>query len=281
MANLYVTLPTLKGTGVLNLGTGTQYDAALTRLSEAVSRQVDLYTHRTFFFIEEIRTLDGQGEAYLLVDDFIAATSVKEDSNNDGTYDVTWATGDYALWPYNANPTAEWGRPYTQLLLDLRAGTQDIFLKGRQNYQISATWGYRKITVDTGLDGSGTLTSTATSLVMTGGTLGTLIEVGHTVVLDNEQMLITSADSTATAATIERAKNGSTATAHPTSNINVVRYPQAVTEAVIIQTARLWKRKDSAFAAEIGMTEAGQMTVFRGLDPDIKILLAPYKRIFI
>jgi len=280
MANSYVSLPTVRGTGALDLGTGTALDRRLLLLIEDVSRGVDRFSNRQFFILEEQRQYDGDGKDELLVSDLIAVGTLEEDSNADGTFNTVWNAADYRLWPYNAAPTSSWGRPYSKLVVNTASdGTQDIFQKGQRNYRVTGTWGYTNVTVDSGRNGSDTLDSTSTELVLTGGTNGTFIEVGHTLFLNDEQMYVTSASSGATAVTVERGVNGSTATAHPTSDVNVVQYPGPITEAVIMQTSRLCKRKDSAFATEIGFPESGQMMVFRGLDPDVKQFLLPYRRL--
>ncbi len=53
--------------------------------------------------------------------------------------------------------------------------------------------------------------------------------------------------------------------------------PHAIREACLLQTARLWKRRDAPFGIA-GSAELGQMQTIAGLDPDVKQLLQPYKR---
>ena len=279
MPNAYVTLDVLKGTAGLDI-TGTAYDSRLLNLIEHISRQVDKYCNRSFYFYLETKTFNGDGSKELFVPDLINLTSLKEDSNQDGTFDTTWAAADYNLVPYNAAPTKEWGFPYTRLEVNTKSnGSQDVFLKDQQNYEIVGTWGYRRVTKDSGINISGTLNSTATSLVMDGSGSGT-IEAGMVLVLEQEQVYIPAQAIVGTSVAIERAKNGSTAAAHSTSDINIVEYPGAVVEATFIQTSRLWKRKDSGFASEVGFPETGQVMTFRGaLDQDVKALLSPFKKL--
>lgn len=54
--------------------------------------------------------------------------------------------------------------------------------------------------------------------------------------------------------------------------------PDVVREACLIQCARLFKRKDSPFGLA-GAPEMGQLTVIPRLDPDVKVLLDPVRRI--
>lgn len=56
--------------------------------------------------------------------------------------------------------------------------------------------------------------------------------------------------------------------------------PEPVRRAAIIQVSRWFKRRESAYADVIGSVDTGQMTVYKGLDPDIKLLLHPYIRMW-
>ena len=51
-----------------------------------------------------------------------------------------------------------------------------------------------------------------------------------------------------------------------------------VAEACLLQTSRLWKRKDSGFADSVGLPQTGTFKVYRGLDPDVRHLLSPYRK---
>ena len=296
MANAYLSLDVLKGTGALNV-TGTVFDTRLRQLSERVSREADRYANRAFFWSIGTLYFDGGSEKaevpsrtnttsyivggamFLQVPDLVAVTSLKEDTNLDGTYETTWAATDYHLWPYNAQPTKEWGRPYTRLMVNTRSdGTQDVFLGGQKNYQVVGTWGWWQLSGTSGRNG--TLTDGVVTSLVFDGTVGGTIEAGHTVLIDNELVYVTVGTASAgTSVTVERAVNNTTGTAHTNKAANLVQYPGPVCEAVFIQVARLWKRKDSGFATEIGMPETGQLQVFRGLDSDVKRLLDPYRKL--
>ena len=66
--------------------------------------------------------------------------------------------------------------------------------------------------------------------------------------------------------------NGTEKAAHAAdAEVGIYRYPGPVSEAVIIQASRLWKRRDSAFSDATGFVG--------GLDPDAAELLAPYRKI--
>lgn len=53
--------------------------------------------------------------------------------------------------------------------------------------------------------------------------------------------------------------------------------PQAVTEATILMTIRLFKRTDAPFGI-VGSTELGGSVTIPARDPDIQALLMPYRR---
>lgn len=53
--------------------------------------------------------------------------------------------------------------------------------------------------------------------------------------------------------------------------------PAAVREATLLQASRLYKRKDAPFGVA-GSVEHGQLQTITSIDPDVKQLLAPYRR---
>jgi len=146
--NAYITVDSLKGTACLNI-MGTAYDTELRLIAESVSRQIDTYCNRKFYTYTGTLTFDGDGSTELFVPELVSITSLKEDSNSDGTFDTTWASKDYILQPQNAQPTAEWGRPYTRIQVSFKTGaTQDVFLRDQQNYQVVGTFGFRHVTTN-------------------------------------------------------------------------------------------------------------------------------------
>ena len=77
-----------------------------------------------------------------------------------------------------------------------------------------------------------------------------------------------------------RGANGTTASSHSGGTvIDIYEYPGPIVEATIIQTARLWKRKDGAFAATTGFPETGQARASARLDPDLMLLLGMYRKL--
>ena len=126
MPNAYADLATLKFSGVLNI-TGTGFDIRLRELLETGSRLIDRYCNRHFYVLVATRKFDGDGGTKLPVPDLISVTSLKTDDNKDRTFETTWAATDYLLYPPNADPTKEWGGPYSRVVVDTEAGSEDVF----------------------------------------------------------------------------------------------------------------------------------------------------------
>ena len=55
-------------------------------------------------------------------------------------------------------------------------------------------------------------------------------------------------------------------------------HPDVVREACMIQSARIWKRKDAPFGV-VGSPELGQLQPLNKLDPDVELLLLGVKRL--
>lgn len=278
MPNIYVDLQTIKGSGGLNIGT-TVYDARLLRLMEDVSRQLEGFCNRTFYYVVETRKFDGDGSQELVVPDLISVGTLSEDTNLDGTYETDWAATDYILYPLNANPTGSFNlaKPYRSLVVNPASnGTQDSFIRGLNNYQIVGTWGYAKVSRLSGLNGS-LADATSTALILSAAPTGT-IEVGHTVLIENEQVFVSSGTAaTGTSLTVLRAQNGTTGTVHTSTACRIIEYPGPVIEAAFIQTARLWRRKDSAFSAFVIAADQSSQAFRMGIDPDLRGLLSQYR----
>lgn len=277
MNNAYVTLDFIKSADVLDISTTTDADTRLLRLLENISEWTDKWLGRHFYALQQVRTFDGDGKVELFIPDLISLTTLKDDDDQDGTFDVTWAANDFKLWPYNADPTTATNplsTPFTKIITNIRGGTKTGFPRGRQTVQIDGEWGYwRHLTRATEVVDTGGITSTALTLPVDAKTD---IEVGHTLLIESEQMFVTSI--TGNNLTVRRGVNNTTAAAHlATVVIDIYEYPGAVKEAITITVGRLWKRKESSFANVIG-TPDGSVQVFRGMDSDVKMLLQDFKQ---
>ncbi len=281
MTNAYVTLDTLKGSGVLNIS-GTGDDSRLLALIEAVSRIIDRYCGRHFYSMKAAKKFDGDGSVSLLIPDLtsIDAGGLKTDDNKDRSFETTWATTDYLLLPSNADPTNSdnpEARPFSRIEVDRDAGTKASFPTGRELVQITGEWGYRRHLERAAETANAIADATTTSITVS---TRTDVESGHTLLIDSEQLYVKSYSGNTL--TVARGVNGTTAASHGGGAvIDVYRYPGPIVEAAIMQAARLWRRKDSAFSNVAGFPETGQARIAEGIDADVAMLLGQYRRLSI
>ena len=270
--NAYVTLDLMKSAAVLDIA-GSEDDGRLLMLLESVSRQVDAYCNRHFFTLRGEMVFDGDGSTALRIPDLVSVDTngLATDEDGDRGFEDIWDESDYLLHPANADPTGghDLSSPYTGLLVDTEAGDRGAFAAGMRRVRIAGEWGYwRRIRRAS--------ESVAASLDAESGHIGVSggedIGAGHTLLVGSEQIYVHSRDGDRLA--VLRGMNGSEAAAHATgAEVGMYQYPGPVSEAVIIQASRLWKRKDSAFVDATGFVG--------GLDPDAVELLAPYRKIVV
>lgn len=272
MTNAYVTVDTIKSASALDiLGTGD--DTRLRRIIEGTSRQIDSYSNRRFFQLSVARIFDSEGGQSLLIPDLVSIDSngVKTDDNKDRTFETTWAVSDYLTEPANADPTGghDAARPYTRLIVDTDSGSKTDWPQGRRTVQVAGAWGFwRRLRTATEVTNE-LLDASETGVDVDSRTD---VEAGHTILMDSEQMYVESYS--ANTLTVVRGVNGTTAASHSTSAIiSIFLYPAPVVEAALIQSARLWKRKDTAFVS--GTVQQGAF----GLDADVQALLSAYRRL--
>lgn len=270
MTNAYADLGTLKSSGVLNI-TGTSLDARLLALLEDVSRWIDTYCNRHFFALTTTRVFDGNGARELQLPDLISITTLKTDENQDRVFELTWSSDDYLLYPLNAEPQQTWGRPYSRILVDTQAGSRPAFPAGKSTVEVAGKWGFREVVEDSGADinEGGAFSAADTTLTVTDGSL---MAVGQTVQIENEQLYITAIATNDL--TVIRGVNGSTAATHPDgTDLSIFRYPGSVVEACLLQVSRLWQRGANAGSAGGGGLPAG------ALDHEVQRLLSSYRRL--
>jgi hypothetical protein len=109
----YATLPELKAWVTLD---DTIDDVVAQAVLDSTSRWVDEYCDRHFWrdgatSTEVARTFGVCNWYQLDIPDLVSVLTLKTDEAGDGTFETTWAAGDYQLWPVN-RPT---GRPYTRV----------------------------------------------------------------------------------------------------------------------------------------------------------------------
>jgi hypothetical protein len=81
--------------------TDTVDDPLLEISIEAASREIDGWCERVFTSSEATRVYRPTDALTTDIDDLQTATTVKTDSNGNGTFDIIWSTSDYELSPQN------------------------------------------------------------------------------------------------------------------------------------------------------------------------------------
>jgi len=266
--NVYATLDDLKA--LLDVTTA-QENTQLLRLLTAASRQVEQIklTGRYFYCYEGTRYFAGGHRQLWLPDDILSITTLKCDFDGDGTYEVTMDATDYHLYPLNSYPKI--------LLMANSNGNYASFAPGQpQGVEIVGIFGFADcatpFTEKTALAGS--LGASETEFEVDSGAL---VKVGQTVRVGSEQMFVE--DVVQNKLYVKRPVNGTTAATHSEDDaVSVYDYPADITQAVLIMAMRAWKRKDSAYQDVVGSPETGQVITSKGIDPDVKELVAPYRR---
>ena len=177
--------------------TGTANDSITERVVTAVSRSIEQYCRRKFYGASGTRYYTPTDYRKLDIDDVGTSGSItlKTDEDGDRTYETTWASTDYDLWPYNQ-------APYMELHVTPQ-GNNAWPVGVSKSVQLAAVFGYQ----------SGT-----------------------------------SADA-----------------------------PMDVREACLIQSVRIYHRKDNPYGVA-GSMEMGQLIQIAKLDPDVELMLKPYRR---
>jgi hypothetical protein len=278
MPNAYVSLDLVGSTGVLNVGITGADGTRLRQIAETVSRQIDRFTGRTFYAATDTRYFSGDDKTRVLLPfDITAITTLKEDDNGDATYNKTFSSSDYVKWPYDAASTEgkTWSRPITALEINLRStGSQDVFMSGQKRYEIVGRFGYSEDVQDTGVNIVAATGSSDTRIQVTIAS-STKVEIGDTLLVGTEQMYV-HARSSSGYYEVNRAVNGTSVSAHSSSaQVNRYVWPSEITEAAMMQTVRLWSRREQAFGEnQAGLLETGQVgPTIRGLDLDVRQLI--------
>jgi hypothetical protein len=217
--------------------TSTTDDVVMRKIAEAASRMIDKYCGRTFYVESRTWYFDGAG-ARLWVPDLLTVTTLKTDEDGDATYENTFETTDYILYPLNTYP-----KTYIEISND---GDYGGFGGGvKKAVQIAGVWGYgdgisaTPYIVDTTLTAAISSTSATTCTV----TAVTNLSPGQTILIDSEQMFIYSI-STLTL-TVERGVNGTTAATHSNgASLYIYQYPYDVWQACLALASAIYQNRN-------------------------------------
>ena len=209
---------------------GNENDAAIDRLIESASRDVEQLTKRRFIPKTQTRLYRwpsrwAVGDTLWLDEDLISVSTLQSEAQNSSP--TTISSSDYFLEPVNTAP------PYNRIEIDISSDAS--FSSGdtpQRSISVAGSWGFSNDTESVGTVASGLAAdATATSMVASNGSqisginVGTAsksenvtVDSGHGIVaeevilIDSEEMFVRVAGTTAL--TVERAYNGTTLAAH-------------------------------------------------------------------
>ena len=140
--NAYASLADLKDTDVLQF-TDTSHDAILEREINAASRAIDEWCGRFFYPVTpaEAHYFTADEHDYVKIHDVYTTTGfvLKTDLDGDGTFETTWASTDYNLWPYS--PVNN--EPYT--MIEVAAAGQYAFPTIPKGVEVTASFGWAAV----------------------------------------------------------------------------------------------------------------------------------------
>jgi hypothetical protein len=235
---------------------------ALVDISDLIDAQKDGH----FFVWHGSKDLSATESGRVWVPDLISVSAVASDDGS-RTWGTPWASGDWHLYPPNA-PTKSPPWPYSQLRTTAH-GAQSFPTTYADGVRITGEWGHyrvlRSLTTLSAEVGDGA----ATTIVVPVG----MLERGHTVLIDAEQLLVTEVQPGGTnptdEVTVARAMNGTEAAAHDAAApVAVFTYP-LIEQACLLQAHRSYRRADTPFGTKLDATGGGMIWV-RELDPDVR-----------
>lgn len=142
ITNGYTTVSALKAR-LLNGNYDAQFDPtdndAFENVIEAVSRAIDRIKNRQFFAVTATRYFTAENSQRVKIDDLLSLTTLKTDFDGDGTYETTWTTADYRLFPYNQTPYME---------INTRPNSGYVFPLDDGAVQVVGSFGYSSTTPD-------------------------------------------------------------------------------------------------------------------------------------
>lgn len=274
--NNYGDVNTLISQSYINL-TGTDEFIRLRRIMEGFSDLMDRLAERRFYCYEGAYYFDGP-EGIFWVDDLLSISEFLIDEDGDGTPESSLVATDYLLKPYNKYPkdTIE-PSPW---------GNYGSFAAGiAQGVKITGVWGYGNGLSATPYKASGD--TVQDDPLIAGATLILVTDpanfsIGQNLRIETEQVYIEDITIVDKQLKVERGINGTTAAEHAKDTaISIYEYPFLISQAVYVETARTWKRKDEGWVtAIIGSKETGGPIKVseKGLDKTTEDTIERFKR---
>ena len=243
-------------------------------LLAAVSREMDNQLGRHFYTKTETRYFMGQGSfldpsdsrVLWLGDDIVSASSVKVDTDDDGTYELTLTASDYRLGPDN-------GAYKCQLVLDRNSENLSYWVNRSRYLEVVGIWGYSQEAESVTTLGAAVSTTTETTFTLSDSST---IDRGDTLLVGSEQVYVSA--KSGDDVTVTRGLNGTTAATHDSGDAVSRRlFPRDLRLAVIEETTRIWREQATGYAGTFVSAEGGGFN-FRGTYPHIKALIDPYRK---
>lgn len=263
MSHTYASLDELKSYMVDGGNVGTANDAGLLLALEAASRRVEQFCGRSGAYQSGFGPRTGTNSYDIqgwyggftlyrdnmvmdLEDDLITATTVTVLDATGGNATTVVEGTDFYFQPYNRSPKRR---------LVITGLGASYLLPGLKMVSITGTWGYAQELLSVAGTVSGSVSSSATSVVIGGAG----VSVGMTMRIDSEDLYV-SATTAGTAlsvsggtVTVVRASNGTTAAGHAAgAAISVHRYPREVIDATLRVAHRRWKMRDAGLTGGFG-----------------------------
>lgn len=141
ISNGYTTLAALKARASIE---DTRDDLTLETIITAVSRMIDNYCGRRFYAATETRYYTARDPYCLLVDDLLSVSALVTDEDGDRTYETTWASTDYDLYPDNAALEAQ-PEPFWKILV-APEGNYTFPVGVRRGVKVTGSWGFASST---------------------------------------------------------------------------------------------------------------------------------------
>ena len=238
--NSYASLTELKG--ILGI-TSTTDDVMMRKILEGASRSIESNLNRRFYSTSETKYFNGA--VVLWIPDLLSVTTLKTDEDGDGTFENTFdgtaGTGDYILYGGGLEDSLNL---YPKTRLEINPyGDYGSFASGvKRGVEIAGVWGYGDGTsatpyVTTAITGT---VATTTGLTLT-LSADSIIEIGHTILCESEQMYVTALGTLS--ATVERGVNGTTAATHSLKVLSYYRYPRDIMQACLDLSVALYQNR--------------------------------------
>lgn len=225
--NWYATYKDIEAQAALPAGSASA--TVMESFLEAASRVIDEYCRRFFYIETATKYFDGVNDTRLKLPDFLSLTAFTADTERDLTWDgETWTanTDYYVSGMSNIHD-------YPKRFVCLAPSSTKAFVEGDNYYKVVGQWGYGNGTSSPWktITPTGTVAdATGTTLTISGAVADGSLYTGHTLLVESEQMFVTSYTGTGTSVTVERGVNGTTAAAHSSKAIARALYPTKVTQ---------------------------------------------------